>query len=100
MHCKMAKKLLNWMCIDVQSWFIDAQRDETDLAGGQNFTRITADIHIILLEIFVVIKISRRTKMSGRSKVVSAKLNFDFFSRTNVRCPALFQGLSFRLYVL
>ena len=42
MHCKMAKKLLNWMCIDVQSWFIDAQRDETDLAGGQNFTRITA----------------------------------------------------------
>ena len=52
MHCKMAKKLLNWMCTDVQSWFIDAQRDETDLAGGQNFTRITADIHIILLEIF------------------------------------------------
>ena len=40
------------MCTDVQSWFIDAQRDETDLAGGQNFTRITADIHIILLEIF------------------------------------------------
>ena len=22
--------------------YIDAQRDETDLAGGQNFTRITA----------------------------------------------------------
>ena len=31
MHCKMAKKLL-----------IDAQRDDTNFAGGQNFTRITA----------------------------------------------------------
>ena len=57
------------MCIDVQSWFIDAQRDETDLAGGQNFTRITADIHIILLDIFCGNKNLPPYKMSGRSKV-------------------------------
>ena len=33
-------------------------------------------------------------------KVVWDKTEFDFFSRTNVRCPALFQGLSFRFFVL
>ena len=50
-------------------------------------------MHILLTDIFVVIKIFHRTKCPADRKLCRTKLNFDFFNRTFVRCPALFQGL-------
>jgi hypothetical protein len=43
---------------------------------------------------YVAIKIFRRTKCPADRKFCRTKPIFDFFSRTNVRCPALFQGLT------
>ena len=49
--------------------YIDAQRDETDLAGGQNFTRITAGHTHYITGHFCGNKNLPPYKMSGRSKV-------------------------------
>ena len=43
---------------------------------------------------FVAIRLFHFTKCPADRILCRTKPNFDFFSRTNVRCPALFQGLT------
>ena len=56
--------------------------------------RLLPNIYISSLDISCGNKNLPPDKMSGKSKVLPrTKPIFDFSSRTNVRCPALFQGL-------
>ena len=62
---------------------------------GFHFVPVRSHAYFHALCFYVAIKIFRRTKCPANRAFCRTKPISDFFSRTNVRCPAQFQGLIF-----
>ena len=83
------------MCTCSKLVYIDVRGNETYISGGQKLfsQESLPGMNILSPEISCCNKNLPPDKCPADRKLCRTKPNFDFFSRTNVRCSTLFHGL-------